>query len=105
MDTEFQKSIEELIDFCRKCNATTSSLGTVREDGVKVSLVVTLPKDTPASFTDNLWKIDDSLQAAMDRIKDTLLSEHPDASGDKLVEISNKLTELRHAIVGMRYES
>lgn len=50
------------------------------------------------TYNENLWKIDDHLQADVDQIKETLLADHPDESGDKLVDISDKIIEVRHMI-------
>lgn len=55
-------------------------------------------------FKENVWKIDGHLSAAMDQIKQTLLEEHPAGSGDRLVAISNKITEARHLLVDFLYK-
>lgn len=58
-----------------------------------------------ASYNDNLWKIEDHLQAAVDQIKETLLADHPDGSGDKLVAVSDKILEVRHMLADMIFKA
>lgn len=57
-----------------------------------------------SAYKDNLWKIEDHLQAAVDQIKETLLQEHPDGSGDKLVAVSDKIIEVRHMLADMIFK-
>ena len=56
------------------------------------------------SYKDNLQKIEDSLQSAIDHIKTTLTDEHPANSGDKLVEIADELTKARHKLIDLLHE-
>ena len=56
------------------------------------------------TYKDNLQKIEDSLQSAIDHIKATLIAEHPTNSGDKLVEIADELTKVRHKLIDLLYE-
>lgn len=55
-------------------------------------------------YRDNLQKIEDSLQSAIDHIKATLIAEHPANSGDKLVEIADELTKVRHKLIDLLHE-
>lgn len=55
-------------------------------------------------FKEHIWQIDGYLDKAMDQIKETLLQEHPEGSGDRLVAISNKITEARHLLVEMKFK-
>lgn len=55
-------------------------------------------------FKEHIWQIDGHLSAAMDQIKEALLQEHPEGSGDRLVAISNKITEARHLLVDMKFK-
>lgn len=56
------------------------------------------------SYKENLQKIEDSLQSAIDHIKATLIDEHPTNSGDKLVEIADELTKTRHKLIDLLHE-
>lgn len=56
------------------------------------------------SYKENLQKIEDSLQSAIDHIKTTLTDEHPANSGDKLVEIADDLTKARHKLIDLLHE-
>ena len=56
------------------------------------------------SYKENLQKIEDSLQGAIDHIKTTLTDEHPANSGDKLVEIADDLTKARHKLIDLLHE-
>ena len=56
------------------------------------------------TYKDSLQKIEDSLQSAIDHIKATLIAEHPTNSGDKLVEIADELTKVRHKLIDLLYE-
>lgn len=58
-----------------------------------------------ASYKDNLWKIEDHLQAAVDQIKEIQLSDHPDGSGDKLVALADKIIEVRHMLADMIFKA
>lgn len=52
-------------------------------------------------YKENLWKIENSLKAAEEQIKETLLADHPEGSGNRLVALSEKITEARHLLVDM----
>ena len=56
------------------------------------------------SYKENLQKIEDSLQSAIDHIKTTHTDEHPANSGDKLVEIADELTKARHKLIDLLHE-
>lgn len=56
------------------------------------------------TYKNNLQKIEDNLQSAIDQIKATLIAEHPTNCGDKLVEIADDLTKVRHKLIDLLHE-
>lgn len=56
------------------------------------------------AYKDNLRKIEDNLQSAVDAIKAILLEDHPAGSGDKLVKATDEITKARHIILDLLHE-